>query len=54
MKEWEIQKVNELYREIDRLTKENQELRDTQQQLEVIESKLDQLLQPASKTKAKK
>lgn len=57
MKDWEIEKINGLYQQIDRLTKENQELRDTREQLKVIESKLDQLLRPASTaktTKAKK
>lgn len=49
MKDWEVQKVNELYKQIDVLVKQNQELKEyaslsaLEQRLDSIESKIDEI-----------
>ena len=57
MQDWEVRKVNELYKQIDQLNAENQRLKHVVEmssigeRLDSIEQKLDQLL--SSKTPAK-
>jgi len=57
MKDWEVRRVNELYKQIDQLNAENQRLKQVVEmssigeRLDAIEQKLDQLL--GGKTSAK-
>lgn len=58
MKDWEIRKVNNLYKEIDDLRGENSKLRARDLKLESLEQKVDQIVsllsektKPAAKAK---
>jgi len=49
MKDWEVQKINELYKRMDELVRQNQELKEIaslsalDQRLDVIEAKIDEI-----------
>ena len=60
MKDWEVRRVNELYKQIDQLKAENQrleqvvEMSSIGERLDVIEQKLDQLLDGKTSAKTKR
>lgn len=60
MKDWEVRRVNELYKQIDQLKAENQrleqvvEMSSIGERLDVIEQKLDRLLDGKTSAKTKR
>lgn len=60
MKDWEVRKVNELYKQVDLLSAENQRLKQAVElsaigdRLDTIEDKLDQLLSVKAPAKTKR
>ncbi len=52
MKDWEVRKVNAIYKEVDELRLENTKLRQENDRLVTMEQKIDEIIELLDKSKA--